>query len=328
MPIGNNLQKSLGNSCKFSIVSISRLTDLQLEIKGKQKQGLFDKEFADRYLPTFSFSPPYELKDAKSLIIVAMPRPLTRATFCWKGKKRSFILPPTYTAYDEKRIQIEKLVLEGVRNEGYKIATPKLPLKLLAVHSGLAEYGRNNIAYVQGMGSFMRLTAVYSDMPCEKDFWQQEKVLKRCDKCDLCLKACPTGAISSTRFLLKAERCLTFHNEKEGNVPFPDWIRPEWHNCIIGCIRCQAVCPENRPYLKLFGESAEFDEQETKLLLNGTTSNLIPQSTLIKMQKLSLTDYFNEIPRNLSILLEKAAENQQTETKSTEKNTEVGKAKG
>ncbi|MGZ4851321.1 MAG: 4Fe-4S double cluster binding domain-containing protein [Candidatus Bathyarchaeia archaeon] len=303
MPPGIDLQKLLDENCKFRVVSTSHLADLQSEIENRQSQGQFDKEFADRYLPTFRFKPPEALNEAKSIVIVAMPRPPTKATFSWNGKKQTFILPPTYTAYDEKRIHIEHMVLEAVGKRGYRIATPKLPLKLLAARSGLAEYGRNNITYVQGMGSFMRLAAVYSDMPCENDQWQKAKTMKRCEGCDLCQKACPTRAISKDRFLLHAEKCLTYHNEKEGNIPFPAWIKPEWHNCIVGCIRCQAACPENKPFLNQVGETAEFDEEETKLLLKGTSRNLIPLSTLKKTQQLSLTDYLNEIPRNLQALL-------------------------
>jgi len=83
-----------------------------------------------------------------------MPRLPTRAVFNWLGKRQSFTLPPTYTAYDEKRLHVERLVAEAVGAQGYRIATPSLPLKLLAVRSGLARYGRNNITYVTGMGSF------------------------------------------------------------------------------------------------------------------------------------------------------------------------------
>jgi epoxyqueuosine reductase len=232
-----------------------------------------------------------------------MPRPPTQATFIWKGKTQSFILPPTYTAYDEKRIHVEHAIAEEMGKDGYKTATAMLPLKLLAVRSSLAEYGRNNITYASGMGSFMRLTAIYSNKPCEKDLWQKAQVMKRCEKCDLCSKACPTGAIAPDRFLLRAEKCLTYHNEKKGNVPFPEWIKPSWHNCIIGCIRCQAACPENKQFLHWVGETAEFNETETKLLLKGVPIEQIAPSTLEKMKLLSLTDYFDMLPRNLSALL-------------------------
>lgn len=289
--------------CRFSVVSTSHLVELQGEIEMRREKGQFDAEFALHYMSRFKFLPPSELKNAESLVVVAMPRPPTKAIFHWGGKKQTFILPPTYTAYDEKRLQVERLVAEAVGKEGYKIATPNLPLKLLGVRSGLAEYGRNNIAYVDGMGSFMRLSAVYSDMPCESDSWQESKMMTRCENCELCQKACPTGAISQDRFLLHAEKCLTFHNEKDGKIPFPDWIKPQWHNCIVGCIKCQAACPENKPYLWRFGETAEFEEEETELLLKGISREQIPQTTMKKMQMLSLTDYFNQMPRNLSVLL-------------------------
>ncbi|HMK95438.1 MAG TPA: 4Fe-4S double cluster binding domain-containing protein [Candidatus Limnocylindrales bacterium] len=290
-------------NCKFRFVSTSHLPELRSEIETRRDHGEFEKEFAQRYLCRFKFTPPAELKDAKSLIVVAMPRPITKAIFGWRGKKLSFILPPTYTAYDEKRLHVERLVAEAVGKEGFKIATPLLPLKLLASRSGLVQYGRNNITYSRGFGSFMRLTAVYSDMPCESDSWEAAKMMERCRNCDLCQRACPTGAISSDRFLLHAEKCLTFHNEKEGKIAFPNWIKPEWHNCIVGCIRCQAACPEDKPFLSEVGETAEFTEQETKLLLQGTSPAGLPSDTLAKMKALSLMDYFDELPRNLSVLL-------------------------
>ena len=153
------------------------------------------------------------------------------------------------------------------------------------------------------MGSFMRLTAVYSDMPCEEDQWQEARMMERCESCDLCRKACPTGAISPDRFLLRAERCLTYHNEKKGSIPFPNWIKPSWHNCIVGCLTCQRDCPENKPYLHMVGESEEFDEEETRLILRGTPREQVPDMTMRKLRLLSLTDYCDELPRNLSVLL-------------------------
>jgi epoxyqueuosine reductase len=290
-------------NCKFRVISTRHLPELQREIENRQDLSQFDEEFAQKYLPGFRFAPPEELRNAKSIIIVAMPRPPTRAIFTWKERKRTFILPPTYTAYDEKRRHVERLVAEVVVKEGYKIASPLLPLKMLATRSGLAEYGRNNIAYVQDVGSFMRLTAVYSDAPCEIDSWQQPKMMARCQDCNICHNACPTGAISADRFLLHAERCLTYHNEKEAKIPFPKWIKPEWHNCIIGCIRCQATCPENKPFLNVIGETAEFTEEETKLLLEAVPIELLPSETFSKMKILSLNDYYKELPRNLSVLL-------------------------
>jgi epoxyqueuosine reductase len=292
----------LQEGCKVKVVSVEHIAELQSKILQRYANGELDAEFAKEYIPRFKFQAPPSLC-VKSIIIVAMPRPPTKAIFNYRGTKHAFILPPTYTAYDEKRLHIENLVAKAVGKDGYKIATPYLPLKLLAVQCGLAKYGRNNIAYVEGMGSFMRLTAVYTDMPTKEDSWGKAEVMPQCENCGLCQNACPTGAIQTDRFLLHAERCLTYHNEKDGSVPFPSWIRPEWHNCVVGCMKCQAACPQNRPYLKQVGETAEFTEEETQLLLKGTPSERIPEATKQKMKLLSLTDYLSMMPRNLSVLI-------------------------
>jgi epoxyqueuosine reductase len=302
-----NFDALQAEGCNLAVVSLSRLAELKTDLDAGFRQGQYGTEFTQTYQPRFKFAPPEELKSAKSVIIVAMPSPPTKAVFNWKGEKKTFILPPTYTAYDEKRLHVETLVAEAVGRERFKIASPSLPLKLLAVRSGLAAYGRNNIAYVEGMGSFMRLTAVYTDMPLVGECWQHAKQLSACRDCRLCMNACPTGAINEDRFLLHAEKCLTYHNEKTGDVPFPSWIRPEWHNCVIGCIRCQAACPENKPFFAHVGETAEFTEQETMLMLKGTSCEELPKETVRKMKILSLTDYYNELPRNLTALLSKEA---------------------
>ena len=68
---------------------------------------------------------------------------------------------------------------------------------------------------------------------------------------------------------------------------------------------CQAACPVNRPYLHSVGETVEFTEEETKLILTGVQIENLPTLLLKKMKLLSLTDYFEELPRNLSALLHK-----------------------
>ena len=132
------------------------------------------------------------------------------------------------------------------RRPGIVSPLPYCRKSFLAVRSGLAAYGRNNVTYVTGLGSFHRLSAFYSDMPCDGDEWHELRLLDRCVKCRLCHRLCPTGAIARDRFLLHAERCIVFHNEKPWTVPFPAWLDPAWHNCLVGCLLCQAKCPENR----------------------------------------------------------------------------------
>ncbi len=127
------------------------------------------------------------------------------------------------------------MISRQLRPKSCSVTRAFLPLKLLAVQSGLGRYGRNNVCYVPGMGSFFQLAAYYSNMQARTDFWQEPKAMPICENCHACHLNCPTRAISNDRFLLNAEKCLVFHNEKRGNIPFADWIDPSWHNCLIGC---------------------------------------------------------------------------------------------
>jgi epoxyqueuosine reductase len=288
------------------IVSASHLRQLQKEIESLRSHALLDSQFYRDRLAWFDFQVPRDLPKAQSLIVVAVSRPQTRAIFVWNGQRHPLILPPTYTAYDDTAKQVEDLLAKMLGEEGYRSTRTALPLKLLATRSGLTQYGRNNICYVSGMGSFLQLVAVYSDMPCEEDDWQEMTTMKSCDECDLCHRACPTGAISSERFLLHAERCISYHNEKKGDVPFPEWMDTSWHNCIVGCMRCQRVCPENKEFTQWIGEEEEFSEEETALLLQGAYPDKLPATTLRKLKHLSLIDYLNCLPRNLSVFFNKA----------------------
>ena len=120
------------------------------------------------------------------------------------------------------------ILAEVLESGGYRAAKAVLPKKLLAVRSGLAAYGKNNITYVPGMGSFHGLVAVFSDLPAPEGTWRDAEMMEACHKCAACRRHCPTGAIDADRFLLRAERCLTFHNEKPVDVPFPGWIDAAW----------------------------------------------------------------------------------------------------
>ena len=96
---------------------------------------------------------------------------------------------------------------------------------MLAAHSGLVQYGRNNIDYVSEIRSSFQLVSVYSDMPCQVDSWQDVTMMESCEECELCRLSCPSRAITSDRVLLQVERCIVYHNEKKVIFHFPNgWI--------------------------------------------------------------------------------------------------------
>jgi epoxyqueuosine reductase len=202
---------------------------------------------------------------------------------------------------EDLRDGIEGLLTAWLAPAGYRLAVARLPRKLLAVRSGLAEYGRNNISYIPAMGSFFQLAVFCSDLPCAEETWREPRMMDRCRDCRICLTECPTGAITSDRFLLRAERCLVFHNERGPDFPFPDWIDPAWHNCLMGCMLCQQFCPANEAFRDWFEGDEAFSEGETALLLRGASSGQLPASTRAKLERLGLLDFLDILPRNLGV---------------------------
>jgi epoxyqueuosine reductase len=284
------------------MVSIHRLSDLQEAIDGQCRQGLVDRELYDTYLAAFDFDPPDSLPEASSILVMASPEPPIRLLFHWDGEEIPALVPPTYGERKKDR-HARELLAQAMEATGYRIAQASVPKKLLAVRSGLATYGRNNVTYVPGMGSFFSLTAVYTDLPVSQDTWQELQMMDSCQNCSACLRHCPAGAITSERFLAYAERCITFHNEKPADVPFPAWIDPTWHNCLVGCLQCQQVCPANKEVWRLMREGAAFSHEETALLLQGLPFDQLPSGTADKLERLDLDTFLDIFPRNLSVLL-------------------------
>lgn len=292
-----------GRGWKGRVVPVARLADLKQSVSGYYERGLIDKRLYQEQLGFFSFDPPADLPGVRSIVIAAVPTPQMRIVFHWQGEAVPVIVPPTYVRYT-LRTEDAQDVMEGwLQSEGYRLAKPDLPLKTLAVCSGLACYGRNNICYVPGIGSFMQLVGAFSDLPDDGDPWREPKALERCDSCVACLRQCPTGAITGERFLLHAERCLTYHNEAAND--FPNWIDPTWHHCLIGCMRCQIICPENKAVLNWVEDRAEFSEPETEFLIQRVAFDRLPPDTIRKIEDLEINEDYRLLCRNLSMIIGK-----------------------
>jgi epoxyqueuosine reductase len=294
------LDKALkSHQAEYRITGIHHLPELESELHQQFEMGSFNKEFFQERLTFFNFKPPDDGWDATSIIIASVPQPITVVHFTYNGIKHPVTLPPTY---DQQTDQNMKESLEEVLNSaGYRISRARIPEKMMGTHSGLMQYGRNNIGYVRHMGSFHRPVTFFSDLPCNDDHWESPVMMERCFKCKACIKACPTHAIGEDRFLLHAERCITFHNEHLKEIP--GYLQPSMHHCLFGCMICQKVCPENRKFVDRVEVKEYFSEGETTNILSGMLYDQLAPNTQQKLDRLSLTEDYSLLARNLGFLL-------------------------
>jgi epoxyqueuosine reductase len=299
--VSQGLRQKLNDAgFKSAIVPIQHLHELRYDIQNPLEGGYLSIDLYHDWLSGFKFRPPEDLPAAKSIILIAAHQPEVRVIFKLPGRSYTTTIPPTYLHHtDELAAEVLSSYLSKY---GYRISEATIPLKSLAVHSGLAAYGKNNITYIEGWGSTFRLKSFISDMPCPTEVWGEFKMMERCENCSACVNRCPTGAITKDRFLIHAERCMTYLNE--GKDDFPGWIDPGWHNCLIGCMHCQAVCPENKPNRDLVSEGGVFTETETRKILQGIPKDELPQKTYRKLVKLYMLDDYHLLPRNLGALIQ------------------------
>jgi epoxyqueuosine reductase len=291
------------------ILSARRREDMRKEIETLHTDGKLADIVYRSYRRIFDCLMPEGYSESGSLIVAAVPRPQETVGFSWKGSTHWLLLPPTYIRYWEITYQLESKLNELLKPQGYKAKFACVPQKIAAARSGLARYGRNNITYVPGCGSLHMLVTYYSDMPCPDDAWQEAEIMTQCQTCKACAGACPTKAISKDGFTIRQDRCLTLYSGYSGSLDFPGWLNQSWFECLIGCMKCQRICPENKSYINWIEENETFTEEETRLLREGLTEDNLPAEIRDKLDRLDLIRFFDlkncleMLARKLTLLL-------------------------
>lgn len=287
LPGSANKMSNKNFDFKYRTLSVEHVREIGAWIeKLKKDNKLSDNPTYRKYINNFIFSPEKILPGAKSLIIITVPQNIISITFHLNGKAYEVKAPTGYfpDGHSAKEVQ-DRVMDEIVKDSSKKIqGRPRLPLKTVAVRSGLAKFGKNNITFVDGeYGSFHTLEGFYTDKVLD-DNWGPLKMMQLCKGCSICMNNCPTKCITEENFVINVSKCITLYNELRD--PLPAWIDPKAHNALTGCLRCQDICPANSVAIKRVQKLPDFTEAETDLILNQKKDKAISNSIVKKLNGL------------------------------------------
>ncbi len=149
--------------------------------------------------------------------------------------------------HDVLRPRLERLearvraLASDARTRSYVDTGPVME-KAWAQQAGLGWIGKHSNLVSTRYGSWLVLGEVLTTLELDPD----EPAADLCGSCTLCLKACPTGAITEP-YVVDARRCisyLTIELHKPGDE-IPNDLARNLGNRIFGCDDCLDVCPYN-----------------------------------------------------------------------------------
>jgi epoxyqueuosine reductase len=291
---------------RVALGSVSLLEEVRRALQRRRESGEIDAAFYRENLDAFTYLDGVPLTNPRSVVIVAVPVTAQVLTFVVGNKKMETILPPTYLGYRNKFVEVRDDLAKALAGSGLRVELLNAPLKALGNRLGLLSYGRNNVGYIESLGSYFQLVGLVSDMLIDEGSAPSgpaEKLLPRCEKCRICAAACPTGAIDKERILIHAEKCYTLFSESIR--PLPENLKPPSPKCLIGCLRCQELCPEDKGLLRQESAPVAFDAEETEAFLGMKPAVDGPayDRVLAKFKKLGLSEGLPVFRRNLLRLL-------------------------
>jgi epoxyqueuosine reductase len=125
------------------------------------------------------------------------------------------------------------------------VDTGRMVDRAVAQRAGLGWFGKNTNILTKGWGSWVFLAEIVTNLPLGGDSGQfyDTPTKANCGNCEICLRACPTGALPAP-YVLDNTRCISYLTiELRGSIPLE--LRPLMGNLIFGCDICQQVCPVN-----------------------------------------------------------------------------------
>ncbi len=172
-----------------------------------------------------------------------------RETYPWANAVLICVYP--YTPYDDETLVASyypasnrayhamKRLLGMLREQGIRAERAETPYREQLASYGIGSRMDNQLLFLEPYGTYFNLQGAMLDLPEPVIYDAPREPKEVCDHCGLCRTVC-FGAIQGN-FAFDWTRCV--HTYLEGD-PIPEDAM-EWLPSLLGCMRCQAICPKN-----------------------------------------------------------------------------------
>lgn len=206
------------------------------------ESGFEEPDLDKRTIPELS------LEGAQSLIAIALAYP-SKLADPPKSKPGAYrgILSRSAWGTDYHHVLRDKLdrlgkfikQLEPSAKIESMVDTGALSDRAVAERAGLGWVGKNCALITPEFGSWVYLGELLTNLPLPPD----KPVEDGCGDCNLCVEACPTGALVQGG-QLDSQKCVAYLTQVKDFIP--EQYRGKIGNRLYGCDTCQIVCPKNR----------------------------------------------------------------------------------
>lgn len=253
----NWLNKYIEEISKKINLDICRFTDAEpltnlREYLQYRKENLIMTEFEEKDIEK-RLDPKLTLPSCKSIIVLGISynveKPLVSNSDTDSSHPLGFLSRSSW-GIDYHFVLREKIqaLIEEIKKVTdfeyrYFVDTGPLVDRELAKKSGVGYYGKNCSIINDDYGSFIFLGYILTDLDLDKS----EVIEEKCGDCELCLRACPTGALEG-EYKLNPKKCISYLTQTKNNIPLE--LRAKMGVKIYGCDTCQLVCPKNKNVIK------------------------------------------------------------------------------
>jgi len=210
----------------------------------RRKDNSIATEFEEKDLEK-RINPKLTMPNCNSIIVIGLSYNVDYTQKC-NYKIKGFLSKSSW-GIDYHRVlklKIEELIKE-IKKEidfeyKYFVDTGPLVERELAYKAGIGYYGKNTNIINDKYGSFIFLGYILTDIKFNSF---DTAIDEECGDCDLCLRACPAGALESP-YRLNARKCISYLTQTKNNIDYG--LMKKMGIMIYGCDACQKICPKNK----------------------------------------------------------------------------------